>query len=63
MKLTDEELEKELSTAIHKANDSLGKYKFQMFGYWSSYWVKLNHLHKLKRPNPWKDLVQFARHK
>ena len=46
-----------------KAWDSLGRYKFEMFGYHASAWVKYNQLlpksHKLG--NPFKNLVDEAR--
>lgn len=52
-----------LNEAEAKAWDSLGKYKFQMFGYWAAIWVHLNRIGGFKRPNPWKDLVKLAREK
>lgn len=50
-----------LDEAETKAWDSLSRYKFQMFGYWSAWWVKLNRLGKFNRPNPWRRLVQTAK--
>lgn len=50
-----------LDEAEVKAWESLGRYKFQMFGYWAAWWVKLNKLGQFKRPNPWSGLVQTAR--
>ena len=49
--------------AERKAWDSLGRYKFEMFGYWASAWVKYNHLmaKEDKLPNPFKSLVHEAR--
>ncbi len=49
--------------AERKAWDSLGRYKFEMFGYWASAWVKFNQLlpKELKLPNPFKSLVHAAR--
>jgi hypothetical protein len=58
---TTERLIEELDTAERKAWDSLGKYKFQMFGYWAAIWVHLNRIGGFKRPNPWKQLVHVAR--
>jgi len=52
---------KELEEAEAKAWDSLGRYKFQMFGYWAAIWVHLNRLGNFQRPNPWKGLVHSAR--
>lgn len=54
-------LEHELDVAERKAWDALGRYKFQMFGYWAAIWVHLNRIGKFKRPNPWRDLVLQAR--
>jgi hypothetical protein len=49
--------------AEEKAIDSLGRYKFEMFGYWASAWVKYNQLlpKRLKKGNPFADLVKLAR--
>ncbi len=55
------DLEHELDVAEIKAWDSLARYKFQMFGYWSAIWVHLNRIGKFKRKNPWKELVLFSR--
>jgi|TARA_R110000751_G_scaffold23266_1_gene64685 hypothetical protein len=50
-----------------KALDSLSRYKFEMFGYWSSTWVKYNQLAyemgiiTKKKPNPFKDFVHLAK--
>lgn len=46
-----------------KAWDSLARYKFEMFGYWASSWVKFNQaLPKLLRAgNPFKRAVDLAR--
>lgn len=43
-----------------KAWESLGKYKFWMFGYHAAQWVLLNRVSGAKRPNPWAELVRFA---
>lgn len=56
-----ETLAQEIETAERKAWDALGRYKFQMFGYWAGIWVHLNRIEGSKRPNPWKGLVQFSR--
>lgn len=53
-------LRAELDEAEAKAWDSLGRYKFQMFGYWAAIWVHLNRLGGFKRPNPWKEIVKTA---
>ena len=50
--------------AVDKALDSLARYKFEMFGYWASAFVKYNQLlpSELKtKANPFKDLVKVAR--
>ncbi len=54
-------LEHELSIAEFKAWDSLGRYKFQMFGYWAAIWVHLNKIGGFRKPNPFHDLVATAR--
>lgn len=56
-------LEAELAEAERKALDSLGRYKFQMFGYWAAIWVHLNRLLPEPRPSPFKDFVGLARSK
>ena len=48
--------------AVHNAIDSLARYKFMMFGYWSAIWVHLNQIDDNKEPNPFRFLVQHARH-
>ena len=56
-----------LNESEMKALDSLGRYKFEMFGYWASTWVKYNQLAydmriiNKKNPNPFKDLVKKAK--
>ena len=50
-----------LDEAEEKAIDALSRYKFQMFGYWSSIWVHLNRISGEKRPSPFADLVKSAR--
>lgn len=55
------ELAFELGEAERKAWDSLARYKFWMFGYWAAIWVHLNRIGHFKRPNPWRELVTFAR--
>ena len=47
--------------AYENAIDSLSRYKFMMFGYYSAIWVHLNQLDENKEPNPFKGLVQEAR--
>jgi hypothetical protein len=56
-----EKIEAEMNVAEEKAWDSLGRYKFQMFGYWAAIWVHLNRLGEFRRPNPWRDMVGLAR--
>ena len=63
--------EKKLLRSVHdargqaylKAIDSLGRYKFEMFGYWASAWVKYNQLmpKQYKQGNPFKEFVKLAR--
>ena len=60
---TDARILAELELAERKAWDALGRYKFQMFGYWAAIWVHLNRLGGFKRKNPWKSLVLQARNK
>ena len=58
---TEDRLRQELDEAEQKAWDALGRYKFQMFGYWAAIWVHLNRVGQFKRKNPWKQLVLQAR--
>ena len=46
-----------------KALDALGRYKFEMFGYHASAWVKYNQLmpKQYKQGNPFKAFVKLAR--
>lgn len=53
----------ELNEAEAKAWAALGRYKFQMFGYWAAIWVHLNRVGGFNKPNPWRELVQLARAK
>jgi hypothetical protein len=57
----DARLAAELAEAEAKAWDALGRYKFQMFGYWAAIWVHLNRIGDFKLPNPWRGLVKLAR--
>lgn len=57
----DQRLAAELDDAEAKALDALGRYKFQMFGYWAAIWVHLNRISGERRANPFADLVQAAR--
>lgn len=50
-----------MEEAERKALDALGRYKFQMFGYWAEIWVHLNKLSGLRKPNPFNVLVKAAR--
>lgn len=54
-------IEKEMAEAEKKALDSLKRYKFMMFGYWAAVWVHLNRISGLKRPSPFRGLVQYAK--
>ncbi len=56
-----ERITEELQEAEDKAWDALGRYKFQMFGYWAAIWVHLNRIGGFHHPNPWTDLVRAAR--
>ena len=55
-----------MDEAETKALDSLARYKFEMFGYWASAWVRYNRLalemgiFEKKRPNPFRFLVNSA---
>ena len=53
--------EAELDEAERKAWDSLGRYKFQMFGYWAGIWVHLNRTGAFHRSNPWQFIVKIAK--
>lgn len=55
-------LMREMDEAETKAWDSLGRYKFQMFGYWAAIWVHLNRIGEFKRRNPFADVVRTARY-
>lgn len=46
--------------AYNKAIDNLARYKFNNFGYWAAWWVKLNQMDG-KEPNPFKPLVDIAK--
>ena len=58
-----ERIKEARATALRKAWDSLGRYKFFMFGYHAAAWVQHNRL--LDKPeqhgNPFVDLVNRAR--
>lgn len=47
--------------ARDKAIDSLGRYKFAMFGYWAGIWVHLNQIIGDRAPSPFKHLVEAAK--
>ncbi len=53
-------LDKDIEEAEQKAWDALGRYKFQMYGYWSAIWVHLNKIRGGKRSNPWREIVRVA---
>ena len=50
-----------MAEAYTKALDSLGRYKFLMFGYWAAQWVRLNDLLPHSRRNPFVHFVKDAR--
>lgn len=52
-----------IQEAETKAIDSLGRYKFAMFGYWAGIWVHLNRIEGKKRPNPFRTIVHAAKAK
>jgi len=58
-----ERLMAEMRMAEAKAFDSLGRYKFEMFGYWAAIWVHLNKVGGFHLPNPFKGFVLLAREK
>lgn len=51
----------ERDVAERKAWESLGRYKFQMFGYWAAIWVHMNRLCPERKANPFAALVKAAR--
>jgi hypothetical protein len=51
----------ELKDAEYKPIDSLSRYKFAMFGYWTGIRVHLNHISESNRPNPSKALMSLAK--
>ena len=57
----EEKIIAEMEEAERKAWDALGRYKFQMFGYWAGIWIHLNRISGFNRPNPWSELVKIAR--
>lgn len=61
--MSEELILKKMDEAVEKAYASLAGYKFWMFGYHASSWVKYNQLlpASQKRQNPFKDLVKAAR--
>jgi len=63
MKDYGEEIRRQRDAAERRAWGSLAGYKFWMFGYWSSAWVRLNALLEPddRKRNPWRELVQTAR--
>lgn len=54
-------LEEARTEAQTKALDALGRYKFEMFGYHASAWVRLNRIIGDGRPNPFREIVKAAR--
>ncbi len=61
MRGRQDKLDQEIQEAADKALDSLGRYKFVMFGYWAGVWVHLNRIEGRRRPSPFRDLVHNAR--
>lgn len=63
----DSTIKDELKFAEQRAWDSLGRYKFWMFGYFASRWVYLAQLLKRETnerlPNPFYSLVDIAKKK
>lgn len=57
-----ERLLKDREEARVKALDSLGRYKFAMFGYWAGIWVHLNRIIGDNQPSPFRSLVKAALH-
>jgi hypothetical protein len=55
------DLRTDLDEAEGKAWAALARYKFMMFGYWAAIWVHQNRVGRFKRPNPFIDLVRYAR--
>lgn len=51
----------QMMEAEGKANDSLGRYKFLMFGYWAAQWVIMNKLLDKPEANPFRKYVRLAR--
>jgi len=58
-----EKILKEMAEAEQKAWDSLARYKFQMFGYWTAIWVHLNRLSGERHSNPFRDAIKLAQKK
>jgi hypothetical protein len=56
-----ERIQRDMDEAERKAWDALSRYKFQMFGYWAAIWVHMNRIGEFRRPNPWRQLVGFAK--
>ncbi len=51
---------KDLEEAEHKEWDSLGSYKFTMFGYWAAVLDHINSIGGFKKKNPWGEIVKIA---
>lgn len=56
-----ERMMQEIEEAERKALESLGKYKFAMFGYWAGIWVHLNRISGANKRSPFSELVKKAR--
>ena len=59
----EELLREEKKQAVSKAWDALGRYKFQMFGYWAAIWVHLNRISGDGDPNPFTAAVKMGKEK
>ena len=59
--MIEEKIKAKMVEAEAKAMDSLGRYKFLMFGYHAAQWVTMNQLLDERQGNPFRDLVKFAR--
>jgi hypothetical protein len=62
---TEDRIRAARSESETKAWSALAGYKFEMFGYWASSWVKYNQLMigSEKLANPFRDAVHLARKK
>ncbi len=54
-------LKEKKEEAFENAIDSLARYKFMMFGYWSAIWVHLNSMDSPPESNPFRGIIEAAR--